>query len=159
MTTGPQITALQAIWPTLTPGATIAKLTQLNLLMVAGPTQDVPVATIQPFLVSNVKNNSLQSYVLNTPTFPPPITSALQAANYFWALLQGSDNSTFKAATVPGLLALVPNLGLDSRIGISAANIAAIEAAATPLELWYVFYGWTAPGVSVSDLIAAGGLY
>jgi hypothetical protein len=56
------------------------------------------------------------------------------------------------------LASLLLNITTDARVGITAGDVAALNAgAATPAVLWWVANGFSGP-VQVSDLIAAGDL-
>jgi hypothetical protein len=148
------ISALQAIWPTLT-GSTAQKLSALNVTMVPGTPQDITIAALENFLITNNLLNPVTTYVSKGTN-----QLALIGCNYLLALL--ASPSPVLATSQPANFLAIQQLGsgllADPATGVTAAHLSQMIGMIAPSVPWWQANGFSA-AVSVTDLIAAGDLY
>lgn len=131
--------ALIAKWPTLTPGTTAAKITQLNATTVAiGGPQKITLAP---------------SAILNAIVFADLASLTQLQVSQLTLLLAGTSVDVSQGTTIrAGIQAL-----FAGKTATLIALGALVAAADTPSIPWWQANGYTGP-FSAPDLIAAGNL-
>ena len=139
-------------------GTTPQKLALLNAWTVAGPPQDIPMASVVAYLALNGKLAGLQAYAASAASGATFLTQAQVAARELVALMSVPSITAFEMsnpAIYAGVSGFLTALAGDSVSGITSADVSNLMAMSATAKPWWQAQGYGGP-LNANDLDAAG---